>query len=108
MTSVPPIRGVADTGVHPSTAPLSAPARHRRIDVRARRPLVIGITQERYRMLDRRQAPTYDVCIVGSGAGGGMAAYALTRAGARVVMLEAGPAWYGSKNGTMLTPAFAT
>ena len=27
-----------------------------------------------------------------------MAAYALTRAGARVVMLEAGPAWYASKN----------
>ncbi|MEO6528268.1 MAG: GMC family oxidoreductase [Gemmatimonadaceae bacterium] len=59
-------------------------------------------------MLARRQAPAYDVCIIGSGAGGGMSAYALTHAGARVVMLEAGPAWYGSKNGTMLTPAFAT
>lgn len=31
-----------------------------------------------------------DVVIVGSGAAGGMAAYALTRAGARVVLLEAG------------------
>ena len=37
-----------------------------------------------------------------------MAAYALTHAGARVVMLEAGPAWYASKNSQMLTPAYAT
>jgi choline dehydrogenase-like flavoprotein len=50
----------------------------------------------------------YDVCIVGSGAGGGMAAWALTRAGARVVLLEAGPAWYASKNSTMLVPSHAT
>src|SRR3954471_13520819 len=59
-------------------------------------------------MLARRQAPAYDVCIIGSGAGGGMSAYALTRAGARVVMLEAGGEWYGSKNGSMLLPTFAT
>jgi choline dehydrogenase-like flavoprotein len=59
-------------------------------------------------MLARRQPPTYDVCIIGSGAGGGMAAYALTRAGARVVLLEAGPAWYASRNAQMLTPSFAT
>jgi choline dehydrogenase-like flavoprotein len=32
----------------------------------------------------------YDVIIVGSGAGGGMAAYELTKAGARVCLLEAG------------------
>ena len=31
-------------------------------------------------MMVVRQAKLYDVCIVGSGAGGGMAAYALTQA----------------------------
>src|SRR5215468_8440744 len=35
----------------------------------------------------------YDVIIVGSGAGGGMAAYVLTKAGAKCLMLEAG-SWY--------------
>ncbi len=50
----------------------------------------------------------YDVCIVGSGAGGGMAAYALTKAGARVVMLEAGGEWFASRNSQMLMPAFAS
>ena len=54
------------------------------------------------------QETTYDVCIVGSGAGGGMSAYALTQAGAKVVMLEAGGEWYASKNSQMLTPAFAS
>ena len=40
-----------------------------------------------------RSSKVYDVCIVGSGAGGGMAAKVLTEAGAEVVMLEAGPWW---------------
>src|ERR1044071_4876533 len=53
-----------------------------------------------------QQQTVYDVAIVGSGAGGGMAAYALTKAGARVVMLEAGPAWYASRDSKMNVPAY--
>jgi choline dehydrogenase-like flavoprotein len=49
-----------------------------------------------------RRGREYDVCIVGSGAGGSMAAYALTRAGAHVVLLEAGPSWDNAKDGAML------
>ncbi|HEV8445840.1 MAG TPA: GMC family oxidoreductase [Gemmatimonadaceae bacterium] len=55
-----------------------------------------------------RQRPVYDVAIIGSGAGGGMAAYVLTKAGARVVMLEAGPRWFASKDSKMLVPNYAT
>jgi choline dehydrogenase-like flavoprotein len=49
---------------------------------------------------------TYDICIVGSGAGGGMAAHMLTRAGAKVIMLEAGPMWDNTKDSAMLKWAY--
>lgn len=45
---------------------------------------------------------TYDVAIIGSGAGGGMAAYMLANAGVRVVLLEAGPLYDPAKNVTQL------
>lgn len=49
------------------------------------------------------QRSNYDVAIIGSGAGGGMAAYMLTRAGASVVLLEAGPSWFATTDAPMLT-----
>jgi choline dehydrogenase-like flavoprotein len=39
----------------------------------------------------KKPGKEYDVCIIGSGAGGGMAAYMLSKAGAKVALLEAGP-----------------
>ncbi|HJP59105.1 MAG TPA: GMC family oxidoreductase [Gemmatimonadaceae bacterium] len=48
------------------------------------------------------QRQSYDVVIVGSGAGGGMAAYTLTRAGAKVLLLEAGGPWDNLKDSQML------
>jgi choline dehydrogenase-like flavoprotein len=49
-----------------------------------------------------RSPKVYDVCVIGSGAGGGMAAKILTEGGLSVVMLEAGPQVYPGKDYKML------
>jgi len=54
------------------------------------------------------QNPDYDVCIVGSGAGGAMSAHTLTQAGARVCMLEAGGWWDNSRDSAMLKWPYET
>jgi len=55
-----------------------------------------------------RSRKVYDVAIIGSGAGGGMAAKVLTEAGADVVMLEAGVMWDLVKDSKMFAWSYDT
>ena len=50
----------------------------------------------------KKQAKKYDAVIVGSGAGGGMAAYILANAGLKVCIVEAGFYYDPDKNITQL------
>jgi choline dehydrogenase-like flavoprotein len=50
----------------------------------------------------KRSAEVYDVVIIGSGAGGGMAGYVLANAGVKVLMLEAGPFFDPAKDSLQL------
>ena len=53
-------------------------------------------------MLLIKSSKVYDVVVIGSGAGGGMSAYALAHAGIKVLLLEAGPFFDPAKDSQQL------
>jgi choline dehydrogenase-like flavoprotein len=64
--------------------------------------LTAGLGRHSFRgMQIASKTKTWDVCVVGSGAGGGAAVKVLCDAGAEVLLLEAGPWWDVEKDGAM-------
>src|ERR1700742_2462143 len=53
-----------------------------------------------------QSSTVYDVVIIGSGAGGGMAGYVLAGAGVKALMLEAGPFFDPAKDSQQLKWAY--
>ena len=50
----------------------------------------------------KKSGEVHDVVVIGSGAGGGMTAYILAKAGIKVLMLEAGPFFDPAKDSRQL------